>query len=319
MARRRRICIDFDGVLHWYRQGWKGADNIYDEPVPGAPEAMLRLARDYVLHVFSARARSEEGLRAIKRWLHANEIPFDSVSATKEPGGIYVDDRGFRFEGDWDALFAQLENLDPWQKRPTTRWGRCSAVAREEVLFDLDGLKSVNKNMWDRAILGEFATEVSAREGFHLAIQAAMNRLSGTESGWDATNIIFRERVVGYLLFRGHRSPQRSGPSNVQEVMRNAIRRAAYPALHREGLGRALAYLDALDELGYPGRELSSSADASAPWEVVGTEVGEIYVQYRGIAQQDLEYAIAAKAEVEVKEQIDQEVLGELDPQGGDE
>ena len=29
------VVLDFDGVIHSYKSGWKGADVIPDEPVPG--------------------------------------------------------------------------------------------------------------------------------------------------------------------------------------------------------------------------------------------------------------------------------------------
>ena len=32
------LCLDFDGVIHSYASGWKGADVIPDAAVPGAME-----------------------------------------------------------------------------------------------------------------------------------------------------------------------------------------------------------------------------------------------------------------------------------------
>ena len=39
------LCVDFDGVIHSYISGWKGADVIPDPPVPGAIEALYRIYR----------------------------------------------------------------------------------------------------------------------------------------------------------------------------------------------------------------------------------------------------------------------------------
>ena len=35
------LCLDFDGVIHSYTSGWKGARIILDPPVPGALDFIL--------------------------------------------------------------------------------------------------------------------------------------------------------------------------------------------------------------------------------------------------------------------------------------
>ena len=40
-ARKPIICLDFDGVIHSYTSGWKGAAVIPDPPVPGALEFIV--------------------------------------------------------------------------------------------------------------------------------------------------------------------------------------------------------------------------------------------------------------------------------------
>ena len=47
MAYKPTLCFDFDGVIHSYTSGWKGAEVIPDPPVEGIKEALTELQRDY--------------------------------------------------------------------------------------------------------------------------------------------------------------------------------------------------------------------------------------------------------------------------------
>lgn len=63
------LCIDFDGVIHSYKSGWKGATVIPDEPVPGAIEWLVGLLdKGFQPCIYSSRSKTWFGRRAMKKW-----------------------------------------------------------------------------------------------------------------------------------------------------------------------------------------------------------------------------------------------------------
>ena len=50
------LCLDFDGVLHSYTSGWKGARVIPDPPVEGAIDFLSRALDDFRVAVYSSRS-----------------------------------------------------------------------------------------------------------------------------------------------------------------------------------------------------------------------------------------------------------------------
>ena len=64
--------MDFDGVVHSYKSGWKGISNIPDEPVVGILEFIVETIlgeNDYEIQIYSARSKKYAGRRAMKEWL----------------------------------------------------------------------------------------------------------------------------------------------------------------------------------------------------------------------------------------------------------
>lgn len=127
---KKWICIDFDGVIHAYTSRWQGATVIPDGPVPGALEFLKKMQYDgWRICILSSRAKWVWGRMAIRHWLR-NTWPdewqedlmacswtgfeFIKVSHKKVPALIYIDDRGYRFEG----KFPTDKELDrkPWNK-----------------------------------------------------------------------------------------------------------------------------------------------------------------------------------------------------------
>lgn len=122
------LCLDFDGVVHSYSSGWKGARNIPDPPVDGAIEFMgtaLAAGWDVVIH--SSRARYFGGITAMRLWLkeHSGNL-WDTMGASlcdvrftrwKPSALVTIDDRAVTFTGQWPSLDA-LRGFKPWNKRP---------------------------------------------------------------------------------------------------------------------------------------------------------------------------------------------------------
>lgn len=110
------VCVDFDGTLHPYTEGWVGYDVADERPTPGAREYLEALARRHVkVAVYSARADSTEGIEGIWRWLRAEKLDHlvDLITNVKIAAVAYVDDRAVTFRGEWgDVLEETVYLLD---------------------------------------------------------------------------------------------------------------------------------------------------------------------------------------------------------------
>jgi hypothetical protein len=123
------LCLDFDGVIHSYTSGWKGADKIPDPPVDGAIAFMLGALNHFDVVIFSSRSNQAGGLDAMRQWLkyHAGAAWYESPAGPgledvrfvteKPPAVVTLDDRALTFEGEWPELDA-LKTFQPWNKRP---------------------------------------------------------------------------------------------------------------------------------------------------------------------------------------------------------
>lgn len=124
------LCLDFDGVIHSYTSGWKGADVIPDDVVPGFFEWAEQAARHFELHIFSSRSRQPGERDAMMLWLaeqrrrwrassgrtETNDVLTFEFPEEKPPAFLSIDDRGFCFEGTWPDP-AELLAFRPWNKR----------------------------------------------------------------------------------------------------------------------------------------------------------------------------------------------------------
>lgn len=124
-ARDVTVCLDFDGVLHDYKGREENFPTPGGEPVSGAKNAVeWLLEKNYALVIFSARANVYGGVEAIEMWLHKWGFPEIPISLVKPEAHLYVDDRGFRFDGSFTSVLSFLmKNPKPgrWGKDETSR------------------------------------------------------------------------------------------------------------------------------------------------------------------------------------------------------
>jgi len=124
------LCLDFDGVIHSYTSGWKGADVIPDPPVDGAIAFMLCALEHFTVVIFSSRSHQAGGTTAMKKWLreHAGATWYESPAGPgledvqfvneKPPALITIDDRAIQFNGDWSSYDPKwLLTFKPWNKQ----------------------------------------------------------------------------------------------------------------------------------------------------------------------------------------------------------
>ncbi len=124
------ICIDFDGVLHAYTSGWKGASVIADPPVDGAFEALrsyLAATPPLVLAIYSARSAQADGIQSMRSWIDTHD------AATRHPehaplvdqflfphylpaAKVYLNDHGLRFEGKFPSVDDLIYAFRVWNE-----------------------------------------------------------------------------------------------------------------------------------------------------------------------------------------------------------
>ena len=127
------LCLDFDGVIHSYTSGWKGASVIPDPPVEGAIEALWSYLEHFEVHIFSSRSNQPGGIEAMRAAIHKwdcqyeRDIGISSLFADdklvdilkfpteKPPAFVSIDDRCITFTGDFPDMQSLL-NFKPWYK-----------------------------------------------------------------------------------------------------------------------------------------------------------------------------------------------------------
>lgn len=143
------ICVDWDGCVHSYTSGWKGAHVIPDAPVPGAIAWLLSmLEAGFKVAIYSSRSKGLRGRWAMQRylakaiadhWQDGNTPPsLTECECWGDAAGVWrrfswpwfkpaalitIDDRALTFNGNWsDPAYSPegIRAFKPWNKRPRT-------------------------------------------------------------------------------------------------------------------------------------------------------------------------------------------------------
>ena len=131
MTRKPILCIDFDGVLHGYESGWKGAHRADDPPVAGAMEFLHEATKHFTVAVYSSRSKSPRGrwcMQAYARKHFNTALTFSPDHSWDflyeelrwpwfKPSAFFtIDDRAMTFEGTWPSI-QTIKDFKPWNKR----------------------------------------------------------------------------------------------------------------------------------------------------------------------------------------------------------
>lgn len=121
------IAVDFDGVIHRYSHGWQDG-TIYDDPMPGALDALQALLAERPVAVFTARE-----VTSVAAWLQEkfglpvwadvhSTLGFWTdrgtllVTNRKIAAVAYIDDRAIHFTT-WDQTLAEVRRREDGAKQ----------------------------------------------------------------------------------------------------------------------------------------------------------------------------------------------------------
>jgi hypothetical protein len=112
--RKPLLCLDFDGVIHKYGNGWLGYEVVSDEPVPGSLEFLYDALEYFRVAIYSSRSSSVGGLAAMQEWLDRQcrkkwppmDVWWDEIEwPTYKPSAfLTLDDRAMTFSGTFPSV-----------------------------------------------------------------------------------------------------------------------------------------------------------------------------------------------------------------------
>ena len=195
--RPHTIAVDFDGVIHAYTRGWHDG-TIYDQPVPGAIDALRELTADHAVFVFTSREPEQvmpwlerygfdvalDGDPDVQFWNHKGQI---LVTNRKLPATVYLDDRAVRFR-DWDQALTDVRAVTAPPPTAAERNAQhaltdCERLEQQlaEARAGLEAAQTVITEMWQIAENGDQLTDTAESEAarYRAAWRSARQRAAG--------------------------------------------------------------------------------------------------------------------------------------------
>lgn len=103
---KKRICVDFDGVLNEYNGYEEG--NL-GKPLSGSQDFIKELRRKYKVVILTSRPKEQ-----VSNWLSKNGFPDIKVTNHKLPAVAYIDDRAIPFNGSYKQAIYEAVNFKPY-------------------------------------------------------------------------------------------------------------------------------------------------------------------------------------------------------------
>lgn len=125
---KKRVFVDFDGVLHRYTSKWEGPAVIPDGPMIDTARGRSSIdwlrsliqSGKFVIHIYSRRGADPAlgGIGAMKAWLQQHGLEARYLKQLKFETGkpemfILIDDRCLQFQGQFPEAW-ELERFRPW-------------------------------------------------------------------------------------------------------------------------------------------------------------------------------------------------------------
>lgn len=118
------VCVDFDGVMTDYNGQWEqehyflmGAIEFLERLIDGGYEVVILTARTEFYPLVTRFGRASPLLKT------ALVEGVMRITNVKPPAIIYIDDRAYRFNHDFDAAFDAIHTPCWWEDKPDARSG----------------------------------------------------------------------------------------------------------------------------------------------------------------------------------------------------